>query len=110
MTGMLTTLSVLTCVVSGWMTMMYLVLGHPHYLERSAAGGVIFLGAAAIAAGAWRGPMPLRAAAGVWALALLALGLWSLLGNSGDDGWIIIAGLLFVAEGSVSTAGVLRGR
>ena len=34
MAGLLTALSLLTCLVSGWMTVMFLLLRHPHYLER----------------------------------------------------------------------------
>jgi hypothetical protein len=108
MAGLLTALSILTCVVSGWMTIMYLVLRHPHYLERASMGGIIFLGAAAVAAGGWRGPLPVRAVLGTWAVALLALGLWALFGDSGDDGWVLIAGMLFVAEGAGSVIGSLR--
>jgi hypothetical protein len=102
MAALLTTLSILTCLVSGWMTIMFFVLRHPHYLERAALGGVIFLGAAAVAAGGWRGPAALRATLGAWALALFALGVWAVFGNGGDDGWVLIAGLLFIAEGAAT--------
>jgi hypothetical protein len=109
MPALLMTLSILTCLVAGWMTSMFLILRHPHYLERASMGGVILLGAVVVAAGGWRGPRPIRAAVGVWAVALLALGTWALLGDSGDDGWVLIAGLLFAAEGSAAAFGALRG-
>src|SRR6266850_2173745 len=108
MTALLMILSILTCLVAGWMTTMYLLLQHPHYLERAVMGGIIFMGAAAVAAGGWKGPAPLRATLGVWAIALLALGLWALFGDSGDDGWILIAGMLFAVEGAASAVGILR--
>lgn len=103
-------LSVLTALVSGWITSMFLLLRHPHYLERATLGVLVVAGASAMAAGGWRGPIALRAALGVWAVALLALGVWALLGDSGDDGWILLAGCLFAAEGATSAICVLRRR
>ena len=87
---------------------MYLILRHPHYLERAGMSLAIFVGAAAVAAGGWRGPIAVRSSLGVWAAALLALGLWALFGNSGDDGWVLVAGLLFAAEGAIVLVSVLR--
>jgi hypothetical protein len=49
----------------------------------------------------------MRAAMAVWAIALLALGGWAVFGPSGDDGWVLIAGALFAAEGLVSTIALL---
>ena len=108
MAGLLTALSLLTCLVSGWMTIMFLVLRHPHYLERAAMGTLIFAGAAAVAAGGWRGPLPVRRTLGVWGVALLALGVWALVGGGSDDGWVLIAGALFIAEGAASALGSLK--
>ncbi len=108
MRAALTLLSVATCLVSGWMAVMFFILRHPHYLERAALSAVIFAGAAALAAGGWRGPIAVRSALGIWSAALVALGLWALFGDSGDDGWVLIAGLVFVAEGATALAGVLR--
>jgi hypothetical protein len=102
MTLAVTLLSVLTCLVSGWMTVMFLLLRHPHYLERAALGTVIAAGSAALAAGAGRGALPVRVTLSVWAIALSCLGLWALVADSGDDGWVLIAGALFVAEGLTS--------
>ena len=108
MPALLTTVSIFTCLVSGWMTMMYLVLRHPHYMERAAMSALIFAGAAVVAAGGWRGPLPVRATLGVWGVALLALGVWALFGSGGDDGWVLIAGVLFIVEGSLCAAGTFR--
>jgi hypothetical protein len=98
----LTTLSLVTCAVSGWMFTMYFVLRHPGFLGRAGIAALIFLGAAAVATGLWRAASSARLLLGLWAAALLALGLWALFGASGDDGWVLIAGLLFVAEGVVA--------
>jgi hypothetical protein len=108
MGALLATVSVFTALVSCWMTTMYLLLRHPHYGERALMSAAICAGAIAIAAGGWRGPAPLRATLAVWAVALLGLGLWALVDGSGDDGWILIAGMLFVVEGLLSLAGVVR--
>jgi hypothetical protein len=99
--------SMSTALVSGWMTVMYLLLRHQHYAERALMSALICAGALAAAAGAWRGPMPVRATIAVWAVALLGLGL-SALGGGGDDGWVVIAALLFVVEGAVCLAAVAR--
>ena len=109
MPALLTSLSILTCLVAGWMTSMFLILKHPHYLERASLGGIILFGAAVVAAGGWRGPLPVRAAVGIWAVALGALGIWALVGDSGDDGWVLVAGLLFAVEGATAAFGALRG-
>lgn len=108
MTAVVTVFSVLTCLVSGWMGVMFLILRHQNYLERGCMSAVIFAGAAAMAAGGWRGPLPLRATLGVWAVALLALGLWALFGNGGDDVWVLVAGVLFVGEGAASIYRLIR--
>jgi hypothetical protein len=107
MTVLLVLLSALTCLVSGWMGSMYLLLRHPHYMERAGMSLAIFIGAAAVALGGYRGPVPLRSILGVWAAGVLALGLWAVFGG-GDDGWTLIAGGLFAAEGSVVLVSVLR--
>src|SRR4029078_12170976 len=78
--------SVLTILVSGWMTVMYVVLRHPSSVQRATVTGLICAGAGCVAAGGWRGRAPLRATLAVWAVALLALGLWALLGESRGDG------------------------
>jgi hypothetical protein len=105
---LLVLLSVFTCLVSGWMGTMFLILRHPQYLERAAMSLAVFVGAGAVAAGGWRGPIALRSILGIWAAALLALGLWALVGSSGDDGWVLIAGLLFAAEGVAVLVSILR--
>lgn len=80
---------------------MYCLLRHPGYVGRAALAAGIFLGAAALVGG--RPAHALRAPAAVWGLALAALGIWALLGH-GDDGWVVIAGLVFVAEGAAAVA------
>jgi len=100
--------SVLTIVVSGWMTVMYLLLRHPFYVEHAVVSGLICAGAGCIAAGGWRWRAPLRATLAVWAVALLALGLWALFGDTGDDGWVLIAGVVFAVEGMLSLTGLVR--
>src|SRR5260221_13405032 len=101
MPALLVLLSAAICLVSGWMGTMYLILHHPYYLERAGMSLVIFVGAAAAAAGGWRGPIAVRPLLGVWAAALLAVGPRALLGNRGGDRLGLVAGLLFVAEGAV---------
>jgi hypothetical protein len=108
MPALLVVLSAFMCLMSGWMGTMYLILRHPHYLERAGMSLAVFVGAAAVAAGGWRGPIALRSILGVWAAALLALGLWALFGSGGDDGWVLVAGLLFTAEGAVVLFSVSR--
>ena len=93
--------SVATMVVSGWMTLMYLVLRHPGYQWRAAMAAAICLGAAALVTGK---PLPvLRIPLAVWGAALLALGIWAL-ASPGDDGWVIVAAALFVVEGGLAIA------
>jgi hypothetical protein len=104
----ITAASVVTVLVSGWMTTMFLLLRHSHYAERAIMSMAICTGALAVAAGGWRGPAPLRATLALWAIALVGLGLWALFGNSGDDAWILIAGMVFVVEGALALAGVAR--
>jgi hypothetical protein len=106
--ALLLTTSVVTMLVSGWMAIMYLLLRHAHYAERAVMAGIVCAGAAWMAAGGWRGAAPVRATLAVWAIALLALGLWALFGSGGDDGWVLIAGTLFVVEGALSLACLLR--
>jgi hypothetical protein len=105
---LLTWLSVATALVSAWMGTMFLILRHPHYQERAALSAVIFAGAVALAAGGIRGPIAVRAGVGLWSAALAALGLWALFGGGSDDGWVLIAGILFVAEGSTALLSLLR--
>jgi hypothetical protein len=71
---------------------------------------VIFIGAAAVAAGAWRGPALVRGASAAWAAGLVALGLWALFGDSGDDGWVLVAGVLFVVEGATALTTIVGDR
>jgi len=105
---LLSATSVLTILVSGWMTVMYVLLRHPSYVQHAMVSGLICAGAGCVAAGGWRGRAPLRATLAVWAVALLALGLWALFGETGDDGWVLIAGVLFVVEGTLSLTGLVR--
>ena len=108
MPALLAIVSVLTCLVSGWMTVMYLLLRHPNYAEHAVMGGAICAGAAVIALGGWRGPATVRATLAVWAVALAGLGMWALVGERGDDGWVVIAGMLFLVEGVLALAGLVR--
>src|SRR3954466_8339163 len=89
-------LSALTCAVSTWMTLMYFVLRHPGYLTRAGVAGLILAGALTMIGGRVL-PM-LRLPIVLWAAALPALGGWALIAP-GDDGWVIVAGTLFTAEG-----------
>lgn len=86
----------ITCLVSGWMLTMYLVLRHPGYLERAAIAAVVCAGAATLVGG--RPPRVLRLPVAIWGVALAALGAWALT-TPGDDGWVLIAGTLFITEG-----------
>jgi hypothetical protein len=110
MQRLLVAFSILTCMVSGWMFTMYFVLRHPGYLEQAGMAAVIFIGAAAVAAGAWRGPALVRGASAAWAAGLVALGLWALFGDSGDDGWVLVAGVLFVVEGAIALTTIVGDR
>jgi hypothetical protein len=85
---------------------MYFVLRHPGYLWRAAISAAICLGAAALLPG--RPAPPLRVPIAVWGAALAAFGVWALFAP-GDEGWVLIAGTLFVIEGALAIAGGLRG-
>jgi hypothetical protein len=96
MRSSLAVLSAMTCIVSSWMFVMYLVLRHQHYELRAGLAGLIFVGAATLLGGR---PLPfLRIPTYVWGAAVTALGVWAL-AVPGDDGWVLIAGALFAAEG-----------
>ena len=98
-------LSALTLLVSGWMTVMYFVLRHPGFLWRAAISAVVCLGAATLLRGA---PSPAyRLPVALWGCALAALGVL-LLVSPGDDGWALIAGTLFVLEGVLAAVAGLR--
>ena len=104
-------LSGFTCAVTGWMFVMYLLLRHPGYQLRAVTAAVIFAGAATLLPG--RPLRRLRVPTALWGAAVaLAGGL--ALASPGDDGWVIIAGTLFIAEGitafaaSISSASVVR--
>jgi hypothetical protein len=101
------TISGLTCAVSGWMLVMYFILRHPGYLARAAIAAVICAGAATLLTG--RPPRTLRIPVAVWGIALAGLGAWALAGP-GDDGWALIAGALFVAEGVAAISATLLVR
>ena len=97
--------SALTCLVSGWMGVMYLVLRHPHYEWRAALAAVVFAGAATLLAGR---PLPsLRATTFVWGAALAGLGVWALV-SPNDDGWVLVAGSLFAVEGILAVGSATR--
>jgi hypothetical protein len=100
--------SAVTCLVSGWMAVMYLALRHPDFGWRVALAGLIFAGAAALGSGLWRGQRPLRAGLGLWAAAMAVLGSLAL-GGGGDDGWTIVAGGEFLAEGVIGVIATARG-
>ena len=104
MRTLLTLISIATCIVSGWMASMYLVLRHPAYLERAGVAGLVLVGAALAATHVWHGSPVVRGALGVWAATLALLGLWALVGTATDDGWVIIAGLVFLVEGGLTLA------
>jgi hypothetical protein len=90
-------LSLATCALTAWMFAMYLVLQHPGYLVRAGIAALVFAGATTLVSGR---PLPrLRIPIALWGVALAALGVWAL-ASPGDDGWVLIAALLFVAEGS----------
>jgi hypothetical protein len=95
---LLTSVSVATSIVSAWMITMYFVLRHPGYLERAGIAGLVLVGAVAAATSAWRQSPIARSILSVWAVGLAGLGLWALFGPSGDDGWVLIAGALFIIQ------------
>jgi hypothetical protein len=103
MQTLLTVSSIFTCLVSGWMAVMYLVLRHPHYEARFALAALVFTGAATLVPG--RPVGSLRAATLVWGIALMVLGVWGL-GSGGDDGWVLIAASLFIVEGLLAVIAV----
>jgi uncharacterized membrane protein len=102
MTTIVGLMSAATMLVSAWMTVMYFVLRHPGYAWRAAISAVICLGAATLLAG--RPAAALRIPTAVWGAALAAFGIWALVAT-GDDGWVIVAGALFVVEGSLAVYG-----
>lgn len=97
--------SIGTCLVSAWMAVMYVALRHPGYGWRVVMAAVICAGAASLLGG--RPVSRLRAATLVWAVALAGVGIWALVSPAGD-GWVIVAGALFVVEGVAGTAASLR--
>ena len=99
MTMLVSLTSIATMLVSGWMTMMYVVLRHPGYQWRAAIAAAVCAGAATLVAG--RPAPPLRVPIAIWGAALAAFGVWALVAP-GDEGWVIVAGLLFVAEGALA--------
>jgi uncharacterized membrane protein len=105
MAMLLSVTSMATMLVSGWMTVMYFVLRHPGYQWRAVIAALICLGAAALVTG--RAAAPLRIPTAVWGAALAAFGAWALFAP-GDDGWVIVAGLLFVAEGVLAVSASTR--
>jgi len=105
MTTIVSLTSIATMLVAGWMTFMYFALRHPGYVWRAAIAAVICLGAATLVAG--RPPAALRIPVGVWGAALAAFGVWALFAP-GDDGWVLIAGSMFVVEGMVAVAASVR--
>lgn len=101
---LLAVLSALTCLVSAWMCVMFLVLGHPGFLRFALISAVVCGGAAGLVTGR---PLPsLRAPLGAWAVLLAAFGAWMLVAPS-DDGWVLVAGALFVVEGLVAAGAML---
>ena len=99
--------SIATMLVSGWMTVMYLVLRHPGYWWRAAIAAAVCLGAATLVTGR---PLPrLRLPIAVWGAALCAFGIWALVAP-GDDGWTIVAGAIFIVEGILAAAASLPRR
>jgi hypothetical protein len=100
-------MSVATMLVSGWMTLMYFVLRHPGYLWRATIAAVVCTGAFSLLAG--RPPAALRLPIAVWGAALAAFGIWTLV-EPGDDGWVLIAGSLFIVEGMLAVAASVRPR
>ena len=97
--------SLATCAVSGWMCVMYLVLRHPGYELRAGMAALICLGAATLVAG--RPPSPLRIPIAVWGAALAVVGVLALV-SPGDDGWVLVAGTLFVLEGGLGVVSSIR--
>ena len=98
-------MSIATAAVSGWMCFMYVVLRHAGYQWRAAMAAVICLGAMSLSAG--RPPAALRVPVGVWGLALAILGVSALV-STGDEGWAIIAGALFIIEGTLAVVSTVR--
>ena len=105
MTTIVSLTSVATMLVAGWMTVMYFVLRHPGHLWRAAIAAAVCLGAAALLPG--RPAPPLRVPIAIWGAALAALGIYALVAP-GDDGWVLIAGGLFIVEGALAIAGGFR--
>jgi hypothetical protein len=99
--------SFVTCAVSAWMGVMYLVLRHPGYQLRALMAALICLGAASLLTG--RPPVPLRLPIAVWGAALAVLGVLAFLAP-GDDGWVIVAAAMFVVEGSLAILASVTSR
>src|SRR3954466_14066326 len=89
--------SLLTAAVSTWMAVMYFVLRHPGYQWRAAIAAGICCGALTLVAGRpWR---PIRIPVALWGGVLAIFGAAALLGGSQEDGWALIAAIVFVTEG-----------
>jgi hypothetical protein len=83
------------------MFVMYLLLRHPGYQLRGVMAALIFTGAATLLPG--RPLRALRVPTALWAAAMVLLGGWAL-ASPGDDGWVLVAGTLFIAEGITAFA------
>jgi hypothetical protein len=86
------------------MFVMYLLLRHPGYELRAVLAAIIFTGAATLLSG--RPLRALRVPTAVWGAAVVLLGAWALI-SPGDDGWVLVAGALFIAEGATAFAASL---
>ena len=84
---------------------MYFVLRHQGYQWRAAIAATVCIGAATLVSG--RPPAALRQAIGVWGVALAAVGGWVFF-SPGDDGWVLVAGAIFIVEGALAVAGSTR--
>ena len=97
--------SLATALVSAWMCVMYFVLRHPGYQWRAMIAAAICLGAITLVAGR---PAPaLRVPVACWGAALAAFGIHALFAP-GDDGWVLIAGSVFIVEGLLAVAAGIR--
>jgi hypothetical protein len=105
MKALVSLVSIATCAVSGWMCVMYVVLRHPGYQVRAALAALVCLGAATLVAG--RPPAPLRIPMTLWGAAIAAFGVWALR-SPGDDGWVLVAGTLFIVEGALAVTSSVR--
>jgi len=108
----LTLVSLVTILAAAWLVYMEQVLGHPGHAERSAVDAGLILGSLLVVVwilrrrGRWLG-----LAAGLYAVAALALGaweLWRLCQGAEFEGFALVVSLILCVQAGLTLAGLAR--